>query len=116
MPADAANKDAAWTLIEFANSAEGQEIIATTGRTVPSLTAVAESPAFLDPDAKPASSQVWLDAILTIQAVPSVAAWLEVEEIADEELERAFYGDVPVDEAIQTMITRTTPIFAGEEG
>ena len=50
MPADAANKDAAWTFIEFANSAEGQGIIATTGRTVPSLTAVAESPAFLDPD------------------------------------------------------------------
>ena len=116
MPADAANKDAAWTFIEFANTFEGQEILATTGRTVPSLIAVAESPAFLDPDAKPASSQVWLDAIPVIQAVPSVAAWLEVEEIANEELERAFYGDVPVDEAIATMIARTTPVFAGAEG
>ncbi len=116
MPRDAANKDAAWTFIEFANSVEGQAIVAGTGRTVPSLTAVAESSAFLDPEAKPAHSQVWLDAIPTIRAVPTAATWLEVEEIANEELERAFYGDVPVAEAIATMIRRTTPIFAGDEG
>jgi multiple sugar transport system substrate-binding protein len=116
MPRDAANKDAAWTFIEFANSVEGQTIVAGTGRTVPSLTAVAESSAFLDPAAKPAHSQVWLDAIPTIRAVPTAASWLEVEEIANEELERAFYGDVPVAEAIATMIRRTTPIFAGAEG
>jgi multiple sugar transport system substrate-binding protein len=116
MPAKAANKDAAWTLIEFANSVEGQTILAGTGRTVPSLTQVAASPAFLDPEAKPAHSQVWLDAIPTIRAVPTAATWLEVEEIANEELERAFYGDVPVAEAIATLVSRTTPLFAGEEG
>ena len=49
--------------IEFANSAEGQTIVAKSGRTVPSLKAVAESPAFLDPTAKPASNKVFLDVI-----------------------------------------------------
>jgi multiple sugar transport system substrate-binding protein len=83
---------------------------------VPSLTEVAGSPAFLDPDAKSAHSQVWLDAIPTIRAVPTVATRLEVEEIANEELERAFYGDVPVAATIATMVSRTTPLFAGEDG
>ena len=61
MAAATENKDAAWTFIEFANSAEGQTIIAASGRTVPSLKAVAESPAFLDPNAKPARSDVFLN-------------------------------------------------------
>ena len=58
-----ANKDAAWTFIEFANSVEGQTLVAKSGRTVPSLKAVAQSPAFLEPNQKPARSQVFLDAL-----------------------------------------------------
>jgi multiple sugar transport system substrate-binding protein len=42
-------KDSAWTFIEFANSDAGQKIVARSGRTVPSLVAVAESNVFLDP-------------------------------------------------------------------
>ena len=49
-------KDATWRFIEFANSPEGQQIVARTGRTVPSLKSVARSDAFLDPAAKPQSS------------------------------------------------------------
>ncbi len=49
MTAAATDKDAAWTFIEFANSPEGQTIIAGTGRTVPSLVDVSTSEAFLDP-------------------------------------------------------------------
>jgi multiple sugar transport system substrate-binding protein len=110
------NKEAAWSFIEYANSEPGQTAVAATGRTVPSLTAVAESPAFLDPNARPAHSQVWLDAIPNMRAVPVIAPWLEVEEFAGEELERAFYGEAPVPEAIRAMIDRTLPLFAGEEG
>jgi hypothetical protein len=44
-----------------------------------------------------------------------IAGWVDVEELTGEELERAFYGNVGVDEAIDTMITRTLPFFAGEE-
>jgi multiple sugar transport system substrate-binding protein len=116
MPATARDKDATWAFIEFANSAEGQRIIAGSGRTVPSLRAVAESEAFLDPAVKPARSDVFLDGIADLRAVPVIPGWVDVEELAGHELERAFYGLTSVDEAIRQMIARTTPFFRGAEG
>jgi multiple sugar transport system substrate-binding protein len=116
MAGAAQDKDAAWTFIEFANSPEGQAIVAESGRTVPSLSEVAESEAFLDPEAKPANSQVFLETIPILREVPVMAGWVDVEELAGDELERAFYGQATVDEAISAMITRTLPFFAGEEG
>ncbi|MBE2232163.1 MAG: sugar ABC transporter substrate-binding protein, partial [Anaerolinea sp.] len=83
------NKEAAWKFIEYANSPTGQEIIARTGRTVPSLRAVAESPAFLDPEAKPASSQVWLDVVPSLRAVPVYVNWPPIEDAVSKEIERA---------------------------
>lgn len=116
MAAAAQDKEAAWTFIEFANSPEGQAIVAESGRTVPSLIEVAQSPAFLDPAARPANSAVFLDTIPLLRGVPVMAAWVDVEELAGDELERAFFGQASVDEAISSMITRTLPFFAGEEG
>jgi multiple sugar transport system substrate-binding protein len=106
-------KDAAWRLIEFANSVEGQTIIAGTGRSVPSLREVAESPAFLDPTAKPANSQVWLTTAPEIRSVPVMPTWLEIEGLASEELEHAYYGEQTVDQAISNATTLTAPFFAG---
>ena len=54
LAATADDKEAAWRFIEFANSPAGQTIVARSGRTVPSLVAVAESNASLDPAARPA--------------------------------------------------------------
>ena len=100
MPSASKNKDAAWVFIEFANSAEGQTIVASTGRTVPSLKAVAESPAFLDPNAKPANSQVFLDVIPTIYALPIIPRWSEIEDVVTQELTRAFYGEADLYESM----------------
>ncbi len=116
MAASTADKDAAWTFIEFANSATGQAIVAQSGRTVPSLIEVASSDAFLDPAAKPANSRVFLDTVDDLRAVPVLSGWVDIEELTGDELERAFYGQATVDEAIAAMITRTLPFFAGEEG
>jgi multiple sugar transport system substrate-binding protein len=116
MAGAAPDKEAAWTFIEFANSPEGQAIVAASGRTVPSLIDVAESTAFLDPDVPPASSHLFLDSIPMLRGVPVMAGWVDVEEVAGDELERAFYGQATVDEAIGAMISRTAPFFAGEEG
>lgn len=104
-------KAAAWTFIEFANSVEGQRIIATTGRTVPSLRAVAGSPAFLDPQARPANSRVFLDGIPFIRTVPIMETWVDIEDLAAEELKRAFYGQATVEEAIAAAIARAQPFF-----
>jgi multiple sugar transport system substrate-binding protein len=105
------DKDAAWKFIEFANSAEGQKIIAATGRTVPSLKSVAESSAFLDPEAKPKSSRVFLDAIPVLRALPVLKNWVDIEETAGAELERAFYGTASVDEVIKAIVDRTAIFF-----
>ncbi|MCI0520938.1 MAG: sugar ABC transporter substrate-binding protein, partial [Chloroflexi bacterium] len=115
LPAASENKDAAWRFIEFANSAEGQAIVAASGRTVPSLVGVAESSAFLDPAKKPAHSRVFLDTIALLRTVPIHANWVDIEEISSEELERAFYGDAPVFEAVLTAIRRCAIYFGENE-
>lgn len=107
----AVNKDAAWTFIEYANSVEGQTIVAASGRTVPSLKAVAESPAFLEPDLPPARNRVFIETIPALQLVPVISTWQEIEVTADQEIERAFYGDISTDEAASLMFQRTEEYF-----
>lgn len=111
LAASAADKATAWRFIEFANAPEGQAIIAATGRTVPSLRAVAESDAFLNSDQPPARSQVWLDNIPILQRVPLMANWEEIEAVAGEEIERAFYGEITPLEAAQLATWRTEEYF-----
>ena len=115
MAAKASDKDAAWLLIEFANSVEGQTLMAGTGRTVPSLREVAESPAFLDPLQKPASSRVFLDAIPLLRRVPLLPEWPRIEELASREIERAFYGQATVLDAAQSAIDLTLPYFHDQQ-
>lgn len=111
LSAAAAEKDAAWRFIEFANSPAGQRIVARSGRTVPSLIAVAESDAFLDPAVKPARSRVFLDTIPALQMVPLISTWEEIEATASEEIERAFYGDISAEEAAVLARDRTEEYF-----
>lgn len=109
------NKAAAWKFIEFANAPEGQTIIAATGRTVPSLIAVAQSPAFLDPTVKPKSSQVFLDVIPVTRMVPNVPTWVEIEDRVTAEVERAYYGNATVEEAMKSAVEQTTRLFNEDE-
>ena len=111
LSARAKDKEAAWTFIEFANTVEGQTIMAGTGRTVPSLAAVAESAAFLDPNQRPAHSQIFLDVIPSLRHVPNLPRWTSIEEVVNNEIERAFYGQATVAEAVTTAISQTLPYF-----
>jgi multiple sugar transport system substrate-binding protein len=111
MSATTENKDAAWTFIEFANSVEGQTIIARSGRTVPSLISVAQSDVFLEPELPPARSYVWTDTASTLRRVPLISTWQEIENIAGEEIERAFYGDITAEEAATLSVQRTEEYF-----
>ena len=81
MPSANPHKAATWRFIEFANGPEGQSIVAQSGRTVPSLKSIAESPVFLDPTSKPANSQVFLEGIPFIQAVPVMETWVDIEDL-----------------------------------
>ena len=111
MAAAGAHKDAAWRFVEFANTRAGQELLARSGRTVPSRIDVAASPAFLNPQAQPANSQAFLAAIPAMRSLPKLATWLDVESAIDAELEQAFYGQITLDEAIQAATERSAEFF-----
>ncbi len=51
----------AWELVKFLCGAEGQAQAAKLGLAIPTLKAVARSPAFLDPSQKPSRNYVYLD-------------------------------------------------------
>jgi multiple sugar transport system substrate-binding protein len=106
------DKDATWRFIEFANSPEGQRIVAETGRTVPSLKEVADSDAFLDPAAKPRNSRVFLDGISTIKHVPTVSTWPEIEDAAEGVLENGLHLAQPAEHVARELDRVTRPLFA----
>ncbi len=116
MTAASDHHDAAWRYLEFALGPEGQEIAAATGRTVPSLMEVANSEAFLDPSVPPVSSQVFLDGLEVMRAVPSISTWPEIEDAVNGLIEEAFYGDGEVAELIVAIDAATAPIFARAQG
>ncbi|WBB81056.1 sugar ABC transporter substrate-binding protein [Micromonospora sp. WMMD882] len=117
MPKGARNKSAAWEFLEFAIAEEGQRIIAATGRTVPSHTKVANSPAFLDPTRPPRNAKVFLDAVPTVRALPTVSTWPEIEDVSYGILENAMYRGDRLDDVIRQLDTETRPVFArGERG
>jgi multiple sugar transport system substrate-binding protein len=103
--------DAAWRFVEFAAGPEGQRVLARSGRIVPSLKAVAESDDFLDPSARPRSSQVFLDAVSTIRRLPVASTWPEIEDAADLAIKRAYYTELTVDEALERIDRETAPLL-----
>jgi multiple sugar transport system substrate-binding protein len=106
------DKASTWAFIEYAMSAEGQTILAKSGRTVPSMKSVANSPAFLDPALAPSRSNVFLDGIAHIRAVPVMESWVDIEGTVGKELERGFYGDATVDEVIEAATQNTVDFFS----
>ncbi|GIH09945.1 ABC transporter substrate-binding protein [Rhizocola hellebori] len=108
------NKESAWKFMEFAMSPEGQRIIAATGRTVPSHIATAKSNAFLDGNA-PAHAQIFLDAVPSLKAVPTISTWPEIEDITEGILENALYRGDKLDDVIAEIDKQTKPIFARGE-
>ena len=95
MARDAKNAEGAEKFVAYAISAEGQTLLAGSGRTVPSRKSVAQSPVFLDPKLPPEHAQVFLDAIPNLRRTPSVAVWNEVETKADQVMEECYY-EAPV--------------------
>jgi multiple sugar transport system substrate-binding protein len=108
-------KEAAWRFTEFALGPEGQRIIAEAGRTVPSLRSVADSDAFLDPDADPANAKVFLEQIPFLRAVPVISTWPEIEDTANGLLEEAYYGGGHAVEVAVELTIQTRDQFARAE-
>ena len=106
------NRRAAHAFASYAVSVEGATVLARTGRTVPSLRSLAESPVFLDPAAEPRSSKVFLDAIPTLRALPSAPGWYEAEETTEEILAQLFAGRLGEDAAIRRIADDTAAVLA----
>ena len=109
--AKGADAEAAWDWIEFALGPEGQEVLARSGRSVPSLRSVAESPAFLDPGDPPTSSQVFLEALEHMHRLPTTENWVELEQRADDVLTELYYGRLSMDEALERLARETDGKF-----
>ena len=112
MPADSTQHDAAFSFVEYALGPDGAPVIAETGRTVPSLRAVAESDAFLDPGQDPASSAVFLDTIPAIRQLPTISTWPEIEDVSNEILEAAREAGTPAVEVASQLDEATRELFA----
>ena len=106
------NTEASWRFIEHAMTATGQEILAESGRTVPSRLDVASSPVFLEPDEPPASSQVFVDVIPTIRSLPHTGTWSQMQNQVDSVLTDAFYGRIDREQGITDMISTAEATFA----
>ena len=106
-------QDAAAKFVAYAVGRQGQTVTALGGRTVPSLKAVATSPAFLSPTRAPESSQVFLDAIPVLRHTPVTPAWPEVEDVIGTQLQRAFEDGVPLDEVIAEIRAQADPLLQG---
>ena len=107
------NKDLAWKFVEYANGPAGQVITAQTGRSVPSLRSIANSPVYLDPSKSPAHSQVFLDMGPYLRATPQIGTWPDIELRANAAITQAFYGHISVDDAIREIETSTAADFKG---
>jgi multiple sugar transport system substrate-binding protein len=103
--------DAAWMWVEYALGAQGQEVLAASGRSVPSLRAVAESPLFLEPDEPPANSRVFVDALSQMHPLPVTANWAEVEGKTDDVLESLYYGRLELEAALERLARETDGQF-----
>ncbi|MEX2101807.1 MAG: sugar ABC transporter substrate-binding protein [Actinomycetota bacterium] len=109
-------QEEAWAFTEFALGPRGQRIAAATGRTVPSLQSVADSPIFLDPSQPPANSQVFLESVAAIRRVPNISTYPEIEDMANVLLEEAVFEGDPAEEVARAIDRQTRPLFERGEG
>ncbi|MFN8540281.1 MAG: sugar ABC transporter substrate-binding protein [Thermomicrobiales bacterium] len=105
------NKAAAFAFMEYANGPDGQPVIAATGRTVPSIKAVAETATFLNPTEKPLNNRAFIEAIPLIRPTINIDTTEQIESIVNTELRRAFLGQAPLADAISQMNSRTAELF-----
>lgn len=108
----AGNKALAQEFSRYAVSEPGATVLAKTGRTVPSLRSLAQSPVFLDPALAPPSAQVFLDVIPTLRVLPRDPAANEAEETADDLVTQFFAGNATLVETVQAVREDTESVFA----
>lgn len=111
IPQASLNREDAWKFVEFATSAQGQTILAASGRILPSMRSIAESDAFLQPGLKPANARVFLDTLPLVRNFPVLTNWPQIEEIVGEQIERAFHGTLALEVILPRAVERVNVII-----
>ena len=98
-------------LAQYAVGSTGGAVLARSGRTVPSLRSLAESPDFLAPDQDPRSSRVFLDVLPDLRRLPNVRQEDEAEEFANDLLAQYFAGEADLDATVAAIGERTAAAY-----
>ncbi len=101
------NRALAQAFAAYVVSGDGAAVLASTGRSVPMKRSVATSPAFLAPDKAPKNSQVFLDQLEHVRALPHTPTWNEAEGVTEEILMQLFAGRTSIDKAIADIAAAT---------
>lgn len=102
--ATGAKGDAAWEWIKYwATTDEAQKEWATLGEAVPVKKSVANSPEFLT--GQPANKQAFLDSFEFAGTLDVNAVWSEWVGAFGDNINRAFEGELPVDQALKQADT-----------
>ena len=101
--------DEAWKLVKYLASKRSIEAFTESGLIVPSRPDVAHSPAFLA--GKPASSQVFLDAIPSGRPQRVPIAYDEIVWELIDNLGPAWTGEEPIEQTVQPLCKRITALL-----
>ena len=100
------HKQEAWELVKFLTSPTFQRHYAETQHIIPSRRSVAESGAYLYLNDKPRNKEAFIDAIKYGRVIPNVPCSREMNDIIDNEIDRAKLGK----ESAETACRKLTPI------
>lgn len=106
------NPDAAWKLLSYVVSAEGQERMTELGLLLPSRKSVAESDVFLN-STPPESNQVFLDELEFAKPLPLTPVYPELEKVINDQTDLVLSGEIDAATAINEMHTQFNTLLQG---
>lgn len=115
--AGSSNLDTSWDYIKFVLSTEGQTQISLLGRAMPARPSVANTDAFINPDAQPSNEEVFIEGTEYAVVQPITLYWDEAWTVLGKYWEQMSLEDVqmPVEEATVKIDEALDYLFANGE-
>ena len=114
IPVQAANKDAAWQLIQYLLRPENQIGVFTYAGAAPATTAALESADLTKPDpyfGGEAPFKVFLESMATSRPFPYVGAWDDIDVAIADAMQKALLGKADVKQALDDAVTETNTLL-----
>lgn len=96
------NPDAAWKLLSYIVSKDGQAKMTDLGLLLPSRKSVAESDTFLK-STPPETNQIFIDELEFAKPLPMTPKYPEIEKVVDDQTELVITGDTTAKDALAEM-------------